>query len=158
LPKFAPLFDPPGVPCKFAANLQGGFAAANFNSLFRTTLPEVGVRGFDSQGGHARCEINEGMSTGENARTFLAVNTALLVDRDWTKRLKMGSFERRSAGKCSRDRCKKCNLRCNLHYLHQGKLNFVIYLLTCTPPTFFRNPISDTPWLNKVSITTCLNS
>src|SRR6266545_4509653 len=52
----------------------------------------------------------------------------------------MGSFERRSAGKCSRDGCKKCNLRCNLHYLHQGNLKFVIYLLTCTPPTFFRNP------------------
>jgi len=34
------------------------------------------------------------MSTAENARTFLTVNMALLVDRDWTKRLKMGSFER----------------------------------------------------------------
>ena len=60
------------------------------------------------------------------------------------KEAENGSFERRSAGKCSRDGCKKCNLRCNLHYLHQGNLKFVIYLLTCTPPTFFRNPSPQT--------------
>lgn len=27
----------------------------------------------------------------------------------------------------------------NLHYLHGANLDFVIYLLTCTTPTFFRN-------------------
>ena len=34
---------------------------------------------------------------------------------------------------------KKCNLRCNLHYLHRANLDFVNYLITCTLRSFFRN-------------------
>ena len=42
--KFAPIFWSSQGPCKLAANLQGEFAAVNFNGLIRTTLSAAWIR------------------------------------------------------------------------------------------------------------------
>ncbi len=105
----------------------------NINNFYKFLQKRNGTRRAEWRS--CRADFDIGRSRGRSPRIRLPRWACAL----W-KRQKMGSFERRSAGKCSRDGCKKCNLRCNLHYLHQGNLKFVIYLLTCTPPTFFRNP------------------